>query len=573
MATPLAEGPFLGQTTERERGINPFLPLVLGAVLSASVLAHHFFSIKNHLHHAEQKLDKHLHQLRFAEEFNRLDELMGNAARMAMQGSDRMLLAQYLEHESSMKVLLDQRFKEEQADPEAQRILLELRKTFRDLIQLEATHSLEKEIPYFMTTEYVVARDSIRKLLRDLNQRILIASDGPEKSLKLLNNELDRKNQIVVLGLLFFWAGLITWVLWLRGLHVRTRNESKRQKNTLEALVQHMPNGVVAVDREGRFTLWNRAAQDMLEGGPTLLPHYLWERANGLKDEVWLHSNGSKRSFRVNGAHLRDENNNVMGAMLVFEEITERIRLEKELNNQRQKKAHAAKMATLGEVAGNLAHEINTPLGTVELSLGGMRDALKSENQKAVEAYIDCISQATRRMSSIVKAFRRYSRLDSDTEEKEVIDLREVGHDVLEICGPDLNGRGVKLEKNFPRKRLLVECRPGSLSQAMINLISNARDATKGEHESWVSLSLKEEGHDVVIQVVDSGKGIDWNIRDQIFEPFFTTKGRGEGSGIGLGIVRDVARAHGGDVHLKNINGNTCFEIRFPSFIEQTSAA
>lgn len=249
-------------------------------------------------------------------------------------------------------------------------------------------------------------------------------------------------------------------------------------------------------------------------------------------------------------------------ANLIFSKWTRKTKEER--CHELEKISHASKMKTLGEVAGNLAHEINTPLTTIHIALDGMTRAMKKDDKESVASYMHSILLAAKRMESIVNAFRRYSRVDGAKESPELIDLREVLADALEICGPDITSRGLILERSIPNQPLLTRCRPGPLAQAIINLMTNARDAALEVPKGWVKLSAIQSQGFVLIDVEDAGKGLAEGLDGRIFEPFFSTKPRGQGSGIGLGIVRDVAHAHGGEVvHLKK-NGHTCFEIKIP---------
>src|SRR5690606_1901556 len=135
----------------------------------------------------------------------------------------------------------------------------------------------------------------------------------------------------------------------------------------------------------------------------------------------------------------------------------------------------------------------------------GVDRALEDQDKKTVKTYLHCILQAVRRMSNIVNAFRRYSHAGGEEERIEEVDLRQVLNDALEICAPDLRARGIALEKSIPSKPLLVECKPGSLSQAVINLMTNARDAVGKTPKGWVKLSLKENHGWVMIDVEDAG--------------------------------------------------------------------
>lgn len=382
-----------------------------------------------------------------------------------------------------------------------------------------------------------------------------------------LVQEVNSQNTMVGSGIILFWVFFGNYILREKHSYNEVRRHARMQRNALSVLVQSMPYGVVAIDERQNIQLWNRAAKNILKSGPQFIPSQFWttvlEKPNTIHE-----ANIGDRSFRFSGGPIHNEESSKNGVMLVFEDITDHKNLEKELKYQHQRQANASKMATLGEVAGNLAHEINTPLSTIKISIDGIENALVDNNQNSIRTYMHCIDQAIQRMSNIINAFRRYTRMDGTNESTELIDLREVLNDALEICEPDLHSKGIKLQKNIPKKPMVAQVKPGLMAQAVINLMTNARDAVQGLPDRWVKLSLKEDDGWMRIDVEDAGDGVKGEIKEQIFDPFFTTKERGKGTGIGLGIVRDVARDHGGEVIHDLRDGHTCFEIKFPCFPE-----
>lgn len=274
---PSVDGPFL-KKHDAPRSISPYALLIIGVSLSVVVVTYHFHSFRQHLVQAESKLQLHVDHLKFAQEFAQIDEAMSIAARSAMQGRDRAMLATYLENESRMQKLLDARFRAEANDPGAQKILLELRRTMRDLMRLEGGVLEEDKTPYFLTSDYYDARERIRDLLHRLNSRILVSESAPVKSIHVLNEEFSTQNRNVFIGLGIFWLFFGAWIFWLRRSYDRARLQGSRERNSLEALLQSMPYGVVAVDGKGEFTLWNRAAREIVPEGPNHLPQTVWQK-------------------------------------------------------------------------------------------------------------------------------------------------------------------------------------------------------------------------------------------------------------------------------------------------------
>lgn len=110
----------------------------------------------------------------------------------------------------------------------------------------------------------------------------------------------------------------------------------------------------------------------------------------------------------------------------------------------------------------------------------------------------------------------------------------------------------------------IVNCRDTQISQVILNLISNAKDAVLPLKEKWIKVILQQKENKVVLQVVDSGSGISLDIREQIFQPFFTTKDVGNGTGLGLSISNEIIKMHYGRLFIDHTCPNTCFTIELP---------
>lgn len=554
-----SSGLFLSDT--RPVTLLPYLLIFIGMIVSVFVVAFHMVSFKEHLHQAEDKIENHIQQLQFTEKFDVLDQSLTVIAMAAMNSRNRELLATYLAHKEELDKHINDYLNEleKDGDLKAKQIVIELARTNRDLIQIEQKYFHDDKKSYILSPSYIEAKERIKNNIRLLNERIASKNGSPQHSLYHLNKEFEQRNAQVVFGLVVFWLTLISWSYWIYQDQRAMLKTSNNQRSILDTLVQRMKNGVVVTDKNGDVLLWNHSAQQIVKNDLDQL------RELAKKNELEVKAGNT--IYELTKLKLDNDGEKSRELMLI-EDITEKHRSQKELDYQRQKQAHVAKMATLGEVSGNLAHEINTPLATIKLSLEGIKSSMQKDDEELSFKYIHLISQAVKRMSSVVEAFRRYSRLDDSIEQSEMTDVREIVNDALEICEPDLKSRSIKIHKKFCPNAILADCRPASLTQAIINLISNARDAIKNQKEAWISIDLRLENNHVVFVVQDSGHGVEASLKDKVFDPFFTTKPRGEGSGIGLGIVRDIARAHQGDISHGLLDGHTYFELRIPAINE-----
>lgn len=240
----------------------------------------------------------------------------------------------------------------------------------------------------------------------------------------------------------------------------------------------------------------------------------------------------------------------------------------------------SAKMASLGELVAGIAHEINNPLAfalshldTARRCLEPLEDALEPESSETARPHwhkmknrLDEMGLGLSRIRDLVVKLRTFSRLDGD--ERGVVNVKDCVESVMTILGHRLKDR-VRIEQDFGEPAT-IECYPGLLNQALMNLVANSIDALAGEGK--IVISAREVGNSYVICVSDSGPGIPVALRHRIFEPFFTTKGVGSGTGLGLSITYSIVEKHGGRLSVDcPPSGGTRMTITLP--LERSSSS
>jgi signal transduction histidine kinase len=233
--------------------------------------------------------------------------------------------------------------------------------------------------------------------------------------------------------------------------------------------------------------------------------------------------------------------------------------LNRLLNDLRRENASKVRLATLGQLAAQLAHEIGTPLSSVSghLQLALLQRDLPQPLRERLEV-------ASREIGRIGRIVRDY--LDSTrglAPEHKPTSLRQLLHEAVEVTGGlEPSGRAlVTLDISDEPAGFVTD--PGLLRQIVINLLSNASDAVGSEGRITVSAKLKDAT--VEIAVSDTGAGIPPDDLRSIFEPFYTTKGRGKGTGLGLAICRELSKALGGSIDVDSTLGKgSTFTVRLP---------
>jgi len=242
--------------------------------------------------------------------------------------------------------------------------------------------------------------------------------------------------------------------------------------------------------------------------------------------------------------------------------------LNRLLRETRQELGDKERLAALGQLAAQLAHEIGTPLGSVS---GHLQLALSGRD--VPQALKDRLQVATRELERVSKIVRDY--LDSTrtvAPERVAVDVERVVDEALGICiAADARAR-IDVQKTIDGAAARAETDPGLLRQILVNLITNAVDAVR-ENGGHIRVTSTARDGGVAIAVADDGVGIAPEDAARIFEPFYTTKGRGKGTGLGLAICRELATALGGRITVESAPGRgSTFTVTLPRSEKKAAA-
>jgi C4-dicarboxylate-specific signal transduction histidine kinase len=229
------------------------------------------------------------------------------------------------------------------------------------------------------------------------------------------------------------------------------------------------------------------------------------------------------------------------------DDIAKRLLAEKELEQTRQASIYSAKMAALGEMSGNIAHEVNNPLTAILLRAERLgRVATSGAVDAASVAQTACdIEKTVNRIRRIVDALRTFAR-DANKDPMRAEPVGQIVRETLELCAERFYQHAIALKVEPIPDDWQVTCRSVQMSQILLNLLSNAHDAVEDRPKPWVRVSTEADEEEVRIAVVDNGPGIAREHVDRIMEPFFTTKPIGKGTGLGLSVSKGIAEANGG---------------------------
>jgi len=248
-----------------------------------------------------------------------------------------------------------------------------------------------------------------------------------------------------------------------------------------------------------------------------------------------------------------------------------------ELNNQLEEKkqeliinqaqlSHENKMSSLGEMAANMAHEINTPMQTIMLIAQRVQRKLKKEvNINDICSSMDTIEANVFNISEIIESLRTTSR-DSKNDTFEKVTIKELISDVRVLTNERFKINNIAFKVIYTKlpKDTEINCKRLQISQVLINIINNAFNAIELLSDKWIHIEFSQRDNTLEISITDSGSGIPEHMLGKIFTPLFTTNEIGRGTGLGLSISREIILQHHGEIYVDPTCKNTRFIIHLP---------
>ncbi|MBU0985500.1 MAG: PAS domain S-box protein, partial [candidate division Zixibacteria bacterium] len=338
--------------------------------------------------------------------------------------------------------------------------------------------------------------------------------------------------------------------------------------------------------RGSRFTDW--VHPDDLERSRAWIASGFAAVDKAAEDPLRLRSkDGTWRWLTTSATPIRGASGEVVEVVGVAHDITEVKQALDDLKQAQTRLVQSEKMASLGLLVAGIAHEINTPVGAINSMHDTlMRAVVKLKTQLGqhcedshpiaadLKPIIDTIDSANRvisngaeRVMTIVRRLRSFARLDEAELKK--ADIHEGLEDTLTLIHHEIKNR-ITVRRDFgdvPE----IACYPGRLNQVFLNLLNNARQAIVGEGTIQIRTFVRDSR--VVVEIADSGKGIDAAHLKRIFDPGFTTKGVGVGTGLGLSICYQIIEDHRGTISVRSeVGKGTTFTIELPMDLDNNHA-
>jgi two-component system, NtrC family, sensor kinase len=350
--------------------------------------------------------------------------------------------------------------------------------------------------------------------------------------------------------------------------------EYERLKDFNENIVESINVGVMALDMEDRIESWNAQMevmyalprwQTLTQPMKAIFPPEFVDEYNRMRREPGIRNlykfrlktpAGETRTVNVALAPLVTRKFEVIGRLIMVDDITERMELEAQLSQ-------ADKLSSIGLLAAGVAHEVNTPLAVISSYTQMLAKQLQSDPQKY--GLLEKITRQTFRASEIVNNLLNFSRT-SGTEVADV-DVNKVIGDTLALLEHQFKVSKIEVENALTPKLSAIQGNAGRLQQVFLNLFLNAKDAMPGGGKLRIETS---NGKSVCVAISDTGSGIAPEHIQRIYDPFFTTKtslreGQPRGTGLGLAVTYGIIQEHAGKIRVESHPGaGTTFTLDFP---------
>jgi PAS domain S-box-containing protein len=362
--------------------------------------------------------------------------------------------------------------------------------------------------------------------------------------------------------------------------------EVQSREQFIRSVVESLSEGLVALDLDGRIVTWNRAIESRYDVsgvdvvGRRFLDCFPNYREEGLARPLEQLLRGEIEGFTLEAAEhetlhkgrvvqnlkgsLLRQNGQPAGAVLLIEDISERVALER---SARQ----ADKLAALGTLAAGLAHELNNPIGIISSRIEIMLlDAESQPLPTEVTEDLRVLHRHAQRVARIAQGLLSFARQSSG--QRGPVDLNHLVEETLLLIEKQVAKGGIAIKRSLSPVLPSVLGDSNALQQVVLNLLTNARDALGSGGEIAVETSVvpgPPAGARLVVR--DTGPGIPPELLPRIFDPFFTTKS--EGTGLGLSISYGIVRDHQGTVDVQSRPGQgTTFILTFPAMVADWKA-
>jgi PAS domain S-box-containing protein len=361
--------------------------------------------------------------------------------------------------------------------------------------------------------------------------------------------------------------------------------ELKEAHDFLNNIIKSSPNAIMATDMKGNIIIWNSAAEETLgykaeevvgkmnirkvypEGMAKEVmkmmrsPKYGGVGKLSSYPMVYVRRDGEIVEGNLSAAIIYDAQGKEIASVGIFADLRERLDMERKLREVQEKLLQSEKLAAMGKLTSQIAHELNNPLYGIMNTLELLKTEISPESKR--RKVLDMALSETERLTELLRKMLSFSK--PEDEERQPTDVNTILDEILLLLRKQLMENSIRISSSFADDLARVYASKSQLRQVFLNVISNARDAMPDG--GTLTVKTIERGDNIYIEISDTGIGIREENLNRIFDAFFTTKDTVKDVGLGLSVCYGFIKEHGGDIRVSSQWGaGTTFTIILPRY-------
>jgi PAS domain S-box-containing protein len=362
----------------------------------------------------------------------------------------------------------------------------------------------------------------------------------------------------------------------------------KEAHDFLNKLIMSSPNAIMATDMKGNIIVWNKAAEETLGYAAEeviekmnirqIYPEGVARQVMKMMRSPEYGGVGRLRSYPIvhvrrdgeivegnlSAAIIYDAHGKEMASVGIFVDLEERLQMESKLRDTQEHLLQSEKLAAMGRLTSQIAHELNNPLYGIMNTLELLKTEVPPESKR--RKILEMALSETVRLTDLLKKMLSFSK--PDEEAKQPVDINVILDEILLLVRKQLQENSIRISRSLGEGLEKVYASKNQLRQVFLNMISNARDAMP--EGGTLTIKTMSSRDNILIDLIDTGIGIREAHVDKIFDAFFTTKEATKGVGLGLSVCYGFVKEHGGDIKVSSKKGEgTTFTIILPKYLDK----
>jgi len=385
-------------------------------------------------------------------------------------------------------------------------------------------------------------------------------------------------------------------IIGYEGLNIDISERKRMEKELREAneffmnLIESSVDGIIAADMKGNIIIFNKGAEALTgytAGEVIGKLHITQIYPEGVAKEIMrklrspeyggvgkftptqlnvINKQGEEIPIQLSAALIYDAAGKEVASVGIFTDLRPRLKMEKEIHEIQEALLQSEKLAAMGRLTSQIAHELNNPIYGIMNTLELLKTEIPPESKR--RRILELSLSETHRLAEMLRNMLSFSK--PEEEQRQPVDLNELLEGILLIVDKQMQEANVRVKTYFDDQIPLVMASQNQLRQVFLNMFKNAKEAMpKG---GTLTVGTGREKDKVLIHIRDTGVGIPEELKSKIFEAFFTTKQKVKGVGLGLSVCYGIIKNHGGEIKVESEEGKgTHFTISLPISNEQSN--